>query len=242
MQDSFLGGGGCGSFGNKDIRDFQEQGVVIKAFLSFGLLSLFLCIDAGCGDLLHQTCSRDHIAMRTWEIIPLTVEVNGWLPLLLGPWVVASPSPASPQTTAEISRRSPFRSGDRQETIVMNCWSFTTQTLIIGIFPDHYFFSEKLGTIRTIPSNSSSPETPVAWFFRTLPPKKNHRISPVIFAEICRLPWCQATWPQGFDVSGEVLGSNGGESAFPEYERLKAAGIRPGSSHSFKYRAVGDQF
>ncbi|CAL1161568.1 unnamed protein product [Cladocopium goreaui] len=31
----------------------------------------------------------------------------------------------------------------------------------------------------------------------------------------------EATWPQGFDVSGEVLGSNGGESAFPEYERLK---------------------
>ena len=85
MQDSFLGGGGWGSFGNNDLRDFQEQGVIIKAFLSFGLFSLFLCIESGCGDLLHQTCSRDHIAMRTWEIIPLSVEVNGWLPLLLGP-------------------------------------------------------------------------------------------------------------------------------------------------------------
>ena len=42
MQDSFLGGGGWGSFGNNDIRDFQEQGVIIKAFLSFGLFSLFL--------------------------------------------------------------------------------------------------------------------------------------------------------------------------------------------------------
>lgn len=32
----------------------------------------------------------------------------------------------------------------------------------------------------------------------------------------------QATWPQGFDVSGEVLGQNsGGGSAFPEYERLQ---------------------
>lgn len=32
----------------------------------------------------------------------------------------------------------------------------------------------------------------------------------------------QATWPQGFDVSGEVLGQNsGGASAFPEYERLQ---------------------
>jgi len=32
----------------------------------------------------------------------------------------------------------------------------------------------------------------------------------------------QATWPQGFDVSGEVLGQNsGGAFAFPEYERLQ---------------------
>lgn len=32
----------------------------------------------------------------------------------------------------------------------------------------------------------------------------------------------QATWPQGFDISGEVLGQqSSGESAFPEYERLK---------------------
>ena len=32
----------------------------------------------------------------------------------------------------------------------------------------------------------------------------------------------QATWPQGFTVGGEVLGQqNSGESAFPEYDRLK---------------------
>lgn len=37
----------------------------------------------------------------------------------------------------------------------------------------------------------------------------------------------QATWPQGFDVSGEVLGQNsGGASAFPEYERLQEKRFR----------------
>ena len=32
-----------------------------------------------------------------------------------------------------------------------------------------------------------------------------------------------ATWPQGFDIPGEVLGQNSGgsSSAFPEYSRLQ---------------------
>ena len=31
----------------------------------------------------------------------------------------------------------------------------------------------------------------------------------------------QATWPQGFDISGDVLGQSSGTSAFPEYERFQ---------------------